>query len=74
MDPNGRKTARFTRAHFEVVAGALRAARPPEGVSPYNVARRVAWLRCVAEVSATFARSNPRFDGERFYAACGAGE
>ncbi len=57
---------RMTRAHFEVVAAGLAAAKPLNGTVPLD-----AWGVAVRKVADFLADTNPRFERAAFYRAAG---
>ena len=58
----------MTRKDFEVVAKALKAAKPDREDGFYVA---VQWRRTVAEMAAALALTNGRFNRDRFLRACG---
>lgn len=69
----------MTRKHFEALARSLKFAHPsvtrpadaPD--STYRKIAEAAWRESVAAVADACKISNPRFDREKFYEACGGG-
>ncbi len=55
----------FTSKHFVSLATVLRDGKPAEPKAYWQ------WRLTVGALAQLFARNNPRFDIERFFAACG---
>ena len=65
--PSG-EPERTTMKAALALARALRSTKPTPQDGPAAVH---AWGHCVEAVGGVLARSNPRFDSQTFYAACG---
>lgn len=67
----------MTRRDFELIANALKAAKPtahPEGTEAAEIAtlaENVAWRNVALSFADHLSATNPRFDRERFLRACG---
>lgn len=69
-------TANMQRRHFEVIAEALRVSKPntPERPNSADLSVKWQWTRSVHVMADALDRTNPNFNRERFYAACGETE
>lgn len=69
------------KRHFEAIAKTMRAIRPDRGnqyatrsVRVKGGAKYEQWTYTCRELARTLAQFNPRFNSDRFLAACGLGE
>jgi hypothetical protein len=61
----------MTKKDFELIARALRDARPGGNVARAEPNVMMQWTATVMRISAALMDTNPRFDAERFRKACG---
>lgn len=59
----------MTKKHFQAAADMIRLSTGPEGMDTMEFRRMMA-----RNFAVFFSGFNPRFDRERFFAACGLGE
>ena len=60
----------MTRHDYVALPAAMRLCRPKDVFRPEGIM----WLACVFSLAQSIARDNPKFDSDRFTAACGVGE
>ena len=61
----------MTRKHFQLLADELASSRPPMTPNGDKDAGRIyQWHRCCIAVADACREANPRFDRNRFFAAC----
>lgn len=61
----------MTRKDYELIAAALRAAKPAIRGTPAKYGERLgAWAASVESLAAALKGDNPRFDPDRFVDAC----
>lgn len=63
----------MTRKDYELIAAAIKEAKPllPPVADYAETTRQLGWQTTAHAVAEALARDNPRFDRERFLAACG---
>lgn len=62
----------MTRKHFKTIAAALADLRPNNPTGWVSIGSALAlWSDCVYRMANLCADSNPRFDRDKFLAACG---
>lgn len=69
-NPNAGPRPSMQKRHFEALAKALAYSKPDPEILR-DPAYTYAWLTCVKNIAAVCAQQNPRFDADRFFAACG---
>jgi hypothetical protein len=62
----------MTRKNFKLIAEMLRASRPVGQLDQFDVTRQYAIDRIAEEFADALAKTNPRFDHDKFLAACRA--
>jgi hypothetical protein len=62
----------MTRKHFQLIADSLQLVRPAKPAEGEESAEYGQWLLTVATLARQLSGTNPRFDADRFLAACDA--
>lgn len=61
----------MTKKDYELIASVLRHQKPSALDTRYSQGLTDAWVNVVGALGRALALENPRFDADRFYAACG---
>ena len=61
----------MTKKDFEMIASVLKACEWPSSNDTYAKGMRCQWSNTIDAFATALASQNPRFDRERFLAACG---